>query len=57
MGKTLSRPEAALVTEALETALSEFRALRFNRDWFCSDAEDLIVSALEIMKGLDETTN
>lgn len=57
MGKRLTRPEAALVEEALETALTELRELRYSKDWFSSDAEDLLVSALEIMKGSDETTN
>jgi len=46
-----------LIREAVETAITELTELQYNKDWFSSDCLDLLVSALEILKGKDEAKN
>lgn len=45
----ISRADAAHIREALETAREEFEELTRTKDWFVSDALDLIESSLEIL--------
>lgn len=45
----ISGAEVAHIREALETAREEFEELVRTKDWFVSDALDLIESSLEIL--------
>lgn len=50
MPKKLSDADVAHIKEALESCRDEFEELYRTKEWFVSDALDLVESSLEILK-------
>lgn len=53
----LDRAEVAHLKETLETCKADFDELYRTKEWFVSDAMDLIKSSLEILEHKEVTTD